>query len=257
MENAEFEAEAKKIVQTGHENGVILRALGATAFRIHCPNHLKLHDEMNRTLSDLDFAAYSKAKNKVGDIMTKNGYLMDRNAQMVMSISGRFVVTNPVSKLHADVFFDELSMCHKINFKGRLEKDFPTIPLAELLLEKMQIVKLNEKDLKDSILLIREHEVGPDDKESINYEHIADIMSKDWGFYYTFTTNMNKLREALKRYDVLGAEDRSDITTKIGKLLEHVDAKPKSMGWKMRASTGTKVKWYKDVEEIYGSEKVG
>lgn len=160
MENSEFEAEAKKIVQAAHDKGVILRALGATAFRIHCPNHLKLHDAMNRSLSDLDFAAYSKARSKVGNIMAEQGYLMDRNAQMVMSISGRFVVTNPVSKLHADVFFDELNMCHKINFKDRLEKDFPTIPLAELLLEKMQIVKLNEKDVKDSILLIREHEVG-------------------------------------------------------------------------------------------------
>ncbi len=82
-------------------------------------------------------------------------------------------------------------------------------------------------------------------------------MSKDWGFYYTFTTNMNKLRDSLSRYDVLSAEDRNDITSKIGKILEHVESKPKSLGWKMRARSGTKVKWYNDVEEIYGSEKVG
>ena len=38
-------------------------------------------------------------------------------------------------------------MCHDIPFKDRLEIDYPTIPLAELLLEKMQIVQINEKDL--------------------------------------------------------------------------------------------------------------
>jgi hypothetical protein len=257
LENAEFEAEAKSIVQTAHENDLILRALGATAFRIHCPNYLKLHDAMNRKLSDLDFAAYSKGKNKAKDVMAKKGYLMDRNAEMVLSISGRFIATNPVSKLHADVFFDELSFCHKISLKGRLEKDFPTIPLAELLLEKMQIVKLNEKDIKDSILLLREHGVGPADDETINHEHIADIMSKDWGFYYTFTTNMKKLKDSLNKFDVLGQEDRDDVALKIDKILELVEAKPKSLSWKIRARSGTKMKWYNDVEEIYTVEKVG
>jgi len=147
-------------------------------------------------------------------------------------------------------------MCHKIDFRGRLEVDFPTIPPAELLLEKMQIVKLNEKDLKDSIVLIREHDVGPEDKEAINYDRISEVMSKNWGFYYTFTGNMNKLRNSLSRFDALSQEDRDDITTKIDKMLEQVEERPKSMSWKMRARTGARMKWYRDVEEVYCSETI-
>jgi hypothetical protein len=175
---------------------------------------------------------------------------MDRNAQMVMAVSGRFVVTDPTSKLHADVFFDELSMCHKIDFRGRLEKDFTTIPLAELLLEKMQIVQLNEKHVKDTILLMREHDVRSDDKESINYEHIANIMAADWGFYYTVTTNLNPVKNRLSSYPELTEEDRNNVSHKIETLLEMIEKKPKALAWKLRARVCTKSKWYKDVEDV-------
>ena len=42
------------------------------------------------------------------------------------------------------------------------------MPLAELLLEKMQIVQINEKDLIDTVMLLREHPIGDTDKETIN-----------------------------------------------------------------------------------------
>jgi hypothetical protein len=59
-------------------------------------------------------------------------------------------------------------MNHIIEFKDRLEKDYPTIPLEELMLEKLQIVKINEKDIKDLIVLILEHEIGENGK-SLKY----------------------------------------------------------------------------------------
>ena len=59
--------------------------------------------------------------------------------------------------LNVDVFADELYFCHRIPFKDRLDLDSPTICTTDLLLEKMQIVEINLKDFKDTIVLMLEH----------------------------------------------------------------------------------------------------
>ena len=113
----------------------------------------------------------------------------------------------------------------------------------------MQIVQINEKDIKDAIVVLREHEIGTSDKETINSDYISDLLSKDWGFWYTVTTNLGKLRAFLPEYERLSLEDRSDISTKIEKLSDATEKREKSFGWKMRARTGTKQRWYREVDE--------
>jgi predicted SPOUT superfamily RNA methylase MTH1 len=142
-------------------------------------------------------------------------------------------------------------MSHVIEFKGRLEQDYPTIPLAELLLEKMQIVKINEKDIKDTTLLLKTHDIGDTDKDTINTVRIAKVLKEDWGFYYTVTNNLDKVRTRKDEYDWLSQNDRELIGTKIDKLCSIIEAEPKSTGWKLRARIGTKKKWYTDVDEQY------
>jgi hypothetical protein len=139
-------------------------------------------------------------------------------------------------------------MCHTLDFRGRLEFDSPTITLADFLLEKMQIVELNEKDKIDTIVLLREHEIGDSDNETINARYISKLLSKDWGFYYTTTTNLVKIKEYAGVH--MSEEDRRDVVAKAGQLVERIDNEPKTTGWKMRARVGPKKKWYRDVEEV-------
>jgi hypothetical protein len=142
-------------------------------------------------------------------------------------------------------------MNHDIPFKDRLDLDPLTISLADLLLEKMQIVQINEKDYIDTMMLIREHAIGDDGKapETIDAGYIAKLLATEWGFYYTVTTNLGKVQARLAQYGELSPEDREDIATKIEKLLKRVEEEPKSFSWKMRARMGPKSKWYRDVEE--------
>jgi hypothetical protein len=141
-------------------------------------------------------------------------------------------------------------MSHVIDFTGRLEQDYPTIPLADLLLEKTQIVKINEKDIKDTLLLLRTHDIGNDDKDVINASWIAHTLKDDWGFWYTVTTNLNKVNAYKNQYDWLSTEDRAIIESRINKLLSAIEAEPKTSRWRFRARIGTKKKWYNDVEEL-------
>ena len=48
-----------------------------------------------------------------------------------------------------DVFFDKLDYCHEVNYDGRLELDPYSVSLADILLQKLQIWEINDKDLKD------------------------------------------------------------------------------------------------------------
>jgi len=127
-----------------------------------------------------------------------------------------------------------------------------TLPLSELLLEKMQIVKINEKDLIDTIMLLREHPIGNTDQETINAEVIARILSDDWGFWRTVTTNLKLVGELVGEYARLSEEDRQVVRHRTAELQRRIEAYPKTIRWKVRSRVGERVKWYKDVEELIG-----
>ncbi len=141
-------------------------------------------------------------------------------------------------------------LCHEINLVGRLEKEDITIPLAELLLEKMQIVQINEKDVIDTIMLLREHPIGDDDHETINTKIITNTLCSDWGWWRTVTMNLKVVEERMNLYSDLTDDDRKVVGKRIKELLDRIEAAPKSLKWKTRAMIGDKMKWYKDVEEL-------
>ena len=253
----DFVGEAIRIVEKAKENGITLRVLGATAFRIHCPDHVHVHVSMGRVVTDIDFAAYSKEGEKIEKFLAKDRFQSERHQASLTPglFVGRHIYENPQTGLHVDIFEDELNMCHVVNFRNRLDLDFPTIPLADLALEKLQIVTLNEKDVRDMLMLFAAHPVGDTENETINGKYIADIMSKDWGFYYTTTLNLGKIRKGLERYkDLFTPQDNQNIKERIMKLEQMIESAPKSLKWKARAAIGPRVQWYNDVEEVERAE---
>ena len=253
----DFVGEAIRIVEKARENGLTLRVLGATAFRIHCPDYVHVHISMGRVVTDIDFAAYSKEGEKIEKFLAKDHFQSERHQASLTPglFVGRHIYENPETGLNVDIFEDELNMCHVVNFRNRLDLDYPTITLADLALEKLQIVTLNEKDVRDMLMLFAAHPVGDTEKETINGKYIADIMSKDWGFFYTTTMNLGKIRKGMERYkDLFSAQDNQNIQERITKLEQMIESAPKSLKWKARAAIGPRVQWYNDVEEVERAE---
>jgi len=253
----DFVGEAIQIVEKAQQNGLTLRVLGATAFRIHCPDHVQVHVSMGRDITDIDFAAYSREGEKIEKFLTMDHFQSERQQASLTPglFIGRHIYENPETGLHVDVFEDELNMCHIVNFRNRLNLDTPTITLADLSLEKLQIVTLNEKDVRDMLMLFASHPVGATEHETINGKYIAGIMSKDWGFYHTTSMNLVKIRSGLDRYkDLFTAKDNENIKERITLLEQMVESAPKSLAWKARAALGTRVQWYNDVEEVERAE---
>ena len=249
--NSHFVDEALGIVERTQAKGVYLRILGSTAFRIHSPEYVSVHEAMDRPLTDVDFAAYSRQDRGIEACLIAEGYKMVVAAVTPELFAMRRIFNHPSNGVHIDVFFDELNFCHKIPFRNRLEVDSPTLPLAELVLEKTQIVTLNQKDIKDMLILLAAHPVGDHDHETINGKHISGLLSKDWGLYFTTTLSLDKIRKGLEIYrQPFSDKDVENIQARINLLTQMIEEAPKTLAWKARAAVGPKVKWYNDVDEV-------
>ncbi len=230
---------------------ILLRLIGALAFRTHCPRFGYFQEAMGRVFTDIDFASYQRFYKDIQRLLAELGYQEDR---MVSRLFGeqRMLFHDPLFGRHIDVFFDRLHFNHVIPLNGRLEAEHLTLPLAELLLGKLQIVRINEKDLIDAIMLLREHPVGPGDDETINAEVLTGLTSRDWGMWRTVTGNLSLVKEFLPKYPQLTEEDRRVVAERLDDLHWRIDETPKSISWKLRARLGNRVKWYEDVEELAG-----
>jgi len=248
-ERDKFENELKRIIKASEEKGILLRVIGSLAFQMHCPQFGHLQAAMGRAYTDIDFAAYGKQTKQITQLMASLGYTDNREV-FIVSEGERAIFDKPEAGLHVDVFYEKLDFCHAIYWKDRLETDSPTIPLAELLLEKMQIVQINEKDIIDTIMLLLEHPLGDSDHETINMKRVAAICAADWGFWRTVTMNLEKVRALAHHYPQLTDEHKSEVESQVKDAMARLDKEPKSMGWKLRARVGDRVKWYKEVDEV-------
>jgi hypothetical protein len=257
-EQAAYLEEAEAIICAAEEQGLQLRLLGAIAVIKHCPEFIWLHEATNRELTDIDFGAYSKQQREIRELLAGLGYATKGGGGggVTMEVwSGREIYLDPTGGRHGvDVFYDKLDFCHPVEFKGRLELDSPTIPLTDIVLEKLQILEINEKDLKDLMIMFLEHPVNPNGgagREEIDGDYIAKRFSGDWGFYYTAGLNFDKVIAFLPRYEAFTPEHRETIAVRIAELRDAIERKPKSTAWKMRARIGPRKKWYRDVAEEY------
>jgi len=248
-ERDKFESELKRIFKAGDEAGVLLRVIGSLAFQMHCSEYGYLQELMGRAYTDIDFAAYRKQAKEIKSLMTGLGYTENREV-FIVSEGERSIFNRSEIDLHVDVFYEKLDFCHVIRWEGRLEVDSPTIPLAEMLLEKMQIVEINEKDVIDTIMLLLEHPLGDIDEETINIKYIAELCSSDWGLWRTATMNLDKVRQLAQGYEQLTDKHKAHVESQVALALKRIEQEPKSLAWRLRDRVGDRIKWYKEVDEV-------
>ncbi len=261
-----FMQEATQLVEQAKTKGIILRVVGGLGIAIRCRSYRDFGTKLGRVgtgagqqeYSDIDLVSYKKQRDKVKSFFSETGYAK-RRATLSSAASERQIYYHPKGWFCVDVFFDKLMVAnHPIDFAGRLELDYPTITATDALLEKLQIWEaFSAKDLKDCLLLLKSCQVN--EEKGIDAGYIAKLLSSDWGFWYTATTNLNKIHRFISELERFGpdaginpkqicSEDRKEIATKIETLLKAIDDEPKSFGWKMRAKIGTSRKWYNPVE---------
>ncbi len=234
-------AEGRRVVEQGRANGIVLRLLGGVAVVLQAPDSRPL---LGREIRDIDLVTPKGSKRQVAELFQSLGYVED---EVFNAFHGahRQIYVDLENQRKVDVFVGTFSMCHEIPIAARLDRDPLTVPLAELLLTKLQIVELNERDERDIYNLCYHHELGA---PGIEAELIAELCARDWGLWRTCQGTLDRCRADLGGYS-LAAEDRALIEDRLARLWERIEAEPKSSKWRWRAKVGDRVRWYEEPEE--------
>jgi hypothetical protein len=245
---ADVVAEGRRLLGVAAEQGVPLRVLGGVAVCLRAPDGL--NPAFERSYQDLDFVTAKKAGGSVEQLLRSEGY-EPHVAFNALHGGERLLFFDDPNERQVDVFIGAFSMSHRIPIGERLERDQLSVPLAELLLTKLQIAQLNQKDVCDALAILDTHEVGSDDGETVNGDRIAELCAADWGLWRTITGNMTTVGEHIERYGLEG-EAKERVKTRIDAVLERIEDEPKSRAWRLRAKIGERKRWYELPEEVGG-----
>lgn len=232
--------EAKRIIDAAESRKVILRLMGGVSFLLRCPSARQAN--LQRNYTDLDFMAHAVQAGKLLQLFIEMGYTPEERFNAIYGLK-RLIFKDAANQRRVDVFLDSLEMCHRFNFMKRLEIDRYTISLADMLVTKLQIVEINEKDVKDIISLLIDYDIGDIDDERINGDYIAGLCRDDWGIYRTFKLTLATVDDALTRMNI-EREKKELVRARIARLLQLIEDVPKSLRWKIRAVIGDKRRWY-------------
>jgi len=235
-----LEDEAKRLLQASSDKKVVLKLLGGVAVAMRCPSASR--SGLRRSYVDMDFVAHEKQSKAIGAFFVEMGYQPRQRFNAMMGRK-RLIFNDLANQRRVDIFLDVFEMCHRFNFSERVGLEPLTLPLADLLATKLQIVQINEKDFKDLTALLLDHDVGSVDGDTINGPYVARLCSNDWGTYKTLTLNLSKLGTSINGYGLAPSEVET-VRTRIGKLVDMIEKEPKSFAWKMRARVGEKKTWY-------------
>lgn len=234
-----------RVIDAAQEKNICIRAVGGVAIRFKSNRPV-----IEREYDDVDFIVEPIEYSKLKAFFEGIEYFPDKRFNL-LNDAGRQIYYYRDTDKHIDVFVGDFEMCHKLPMKNRLHLDPVTVPLADLLLTKAQVVKLNRKDALDIASLLLSNELGNDDRDKLNVSYIAHLCGSDWGWCKTLSINLERIKELLNTEDLnLKDEDRGLILSRVSEIELAIASAPKSLAWQLRDRVGTRVRWYAEVEEV-------
>jgi hypothetical protein len=241
-----FLEEGKRIAEAAQQQGIIMRVMGPLALHYYFPDQIDLYAKLERLgdryFTDIDFASYGKGRKGMVKFMASVGYESDMQTMAMTGQTRQIYFGGAVPMI--DVFFDKLDYCHEVNYDGRLEFDRWSVSLADILLQKLQIWEINDKDLKDIEYLFTVADFGEDEEKKVNVGYVARRLADDWGFWYTATTNLDRVKDHVGDVDVLSDEQKAKIRQVADQVRARIDQEPKTRKWEKRAKKGASKIWY-------------
>jgi hypothetical protein len=254
--------EARQLAQGAADAGLGLKLLGGLAVRVICPGF----PPRLRAGQDIDFACLAKGRKDVAAYLEHAGCQPDRRFN---NLNGdRQMYFNAPSGRPIDVMVDRLTMCHTLDFRPGFGRLALTVDAVDLLLSKLQIVELNEKDARDIFQLLGglplrgpgaaggaaasgNGPAGGAGSAVIDTERFGKVLAADWGWWRTVTGSLAKLPSlAAEQPGLLPPDPPFDPLAQAQRLLELSDSIPKGVKWKLRANIGDRVRWYELPEEV-------
>ena len=244
---SELVLEMNRLIDAANENQIHLRAFGGLAILVHSQNNPRF---FKRDAPDIDFVVPKNERHKLESFFQSMGYSPDKQFNLLNGMRRQIYLADTNGR-RIDILVGDFEMCHKLPLDDRLHLHPVTIPLAELLLSKAQVVELNRKDALDIISLLLNNEVGSEQDGKIGVDRIAWLCAQDWGLYKTTSINLKRVEDLLADDDLKTTmEERDLVLGRVRQIQKAFDEMPKSLAWQMRDKVGTRVRWYSEVEEV-------
>jgi hypothetical protein len=239
--------EGRRLVQSADGADVALRLFGGVA--IWERSRERTRAVLGREYADLDLVAHRRESRPLRELLERHGYDPERTYNATHGAS-RLLYHAADGSYHIDVFLDRFEMSHTLDFESRLEIEPLTLTAADLLLAKLQVAEINEKDLTDAAMLLLDHELAETDgPEHLNAAYIGGLCASDWGLFTTAGDNLDSL-ERLRPGLELDGRESAVLADRTASLRERLEQEPKSRGWKLRARIGRRKRWYETPEEV-------
>src|ERR1700677_831889 len=243
--------EAISLVRGATEAGHRVKILGGLGVRVLCPDF----PPRLRAGQDIDLACLGKTRRQVASHLEGAGCVPDRRFN---NLNGdRQMYFTAPSGRPIDVMVDRLTMCHTLDFRPAFGRLPLTVDAVDVLLSKLQIVELNEKDARDTLHLLSGVPVsgsgaaGSESGASIDGDRFGKLLGADWGWWRTVTGSLKKLPTlAAEHPELLPPDPPFDAIAQSAYLLELAEAAPKGVQGKLRANVGDRVRWYELPEEV-------
>ena len=249
---ADPSAEARRIVEAADAAGLPIRVVGGVGVALIAPTVEQLRPV--RTYHDIDLAAPAGAP-AIARLMAGLGYGASTGFN-ALNGAERMLFHDPGGR-RVDVFIDTLRMCHELSFRQRLTAWPLTLSPADLLLSKLQIVELTDRDGQDVLALLADHALSEVEGEGIDVRRIRDVCTRDWGWWRTVDDSLAGLVSRWEEASSAGAagagappEASSRALERARDLRARLAAAPKSIGWRLRAIVGPRLRWYDTPEEV-------
>jgi hypothetical protein len=265
-------AAAMALIDEARRFGVQVRLMGGLAVRRYCTDL----DFMDREYSDIDYVGLGDQKKEIHAVFesldyTENRYvtqstdssqlqyikneaLEGMKAEAEAAAQGVHHAYEPPLVDHIDIFLDVMRMDHDLDVSERLEIDDYAISPADAFIAKMQIGKINQKDVHDVVALVKDVPLRDvDDDTSIDLLYIAEVCSHDWGLYRDITANLDIALAMVGDYGLTeGQQDR--VYARLAAIKESVESAGKSLRWRLRATVGERVAWRREIEDTEGTQ---
>ncbi len=245
---ADVEAEAARLLERAAEAKVLVRLLGGAAVGMH--RHGPRPPTLERRYGDIDVVVKKGQDRGLKRLLEDLGYVPNRSFNNLHG-DRRLLFYDERHERQLDVFIGTFRMCHTLELDDRLECHPQTLSPSDLLLTKLQVVKINAKDIIDAQALLLGHHVERSRTgDVIDLGRLVYVTSRDWGWYTTFMENLARLAQGVDT--VLPPDAAAQVAGRVAVIQQALLDAPKSLPWKARAAVGRRVAWYELPEEIGG-----
>jgi len=242
--------EAERIASLAASSRVPVWLAGGAAIQLHC-RAVGGESRLSRTPLDIDLATAKGQARPVAAFLEQLGY---RSNVQFNALNGRrrLLFYDLPNNRQVDVFVGTFAMCHTIPIIARVDGIRPggLLPASELLLTKLQIVELTDKDRQDILNLLLHLEVGDQDEHGVlNGSVVGDLCARDWGLWRTCQLNLERVAASISTVE-LPQSLQADIRRRLRTLSDFIDRAPKTRRWRARARIGDRMRWYELPDEV-------